>query len=378
MHVDLSVKKNFCVAPIYFPSAGPHYGTENAAVRSDAGAAGVDFSAADAASHDQGMGANLLHLPAEMPVHAFYSDHYVLPLPPGHRFPMVKYGALRARVASGLPAVRLNEAAAACDDELVRVHDADYVRRVDRGLLSATEQRAIGFPWSPQMVERSRRSAGATIAACRRALVDRVAVNLAGGTHHAFRAHGQGYCVFNDVAVAVRAVQSDAAAAGRPAPRVAVIDLDVHQGNGTAAIFTGDDSVFTLSLHGATNFPFRKERSDLDVALPDGTGDDAYLSALDLALAQMRARFVADFLVYLAGADAHEGDRLGKLRLTTKGMRERDERVFAFARVEGLPVAVAMGGGYGRQIDTTVEVHFNTVVAACAHWERGAARAAAA
>jgi acetoin utilization deacetylase AcuC-like enzyme len=288
---------------------------------------------------------------------------------------MAKYRLLRERVCIGLPAVRLSEAAAATQEQLATAHADEYIGRVCRGLLSAGEQRAIGFPWTPEMVERSRRSAGATIAACRTALAEGVAVNLAGGTHHAYRDRGQGYCVFNDAAVAARLLQAEAVQAGRTPPRVAIVDLDVHQGNGTAAILLGDRSVFTLSIHGEKNFPFRKETSDLDVALPDGTGDADYLSALDAALAQMCARFTPDVLIYLAGADAHEGDRLGRLQLTTGGMLARDQRVFELAGRLRVPVAVAMAGGYGREIQTTVTVHFNTVAAAFAHWQRAAAGA---
>ena len=311
-------------------------------------------------------------------VNAFYSDRFVLPLPPGHRFPMAKYAALRARVADELPEVQLLEADAATDGALALAHDPDYIDRVTRGTLSTAEVRAIGFPWSERMVERSRRSAGATIAACRAALSAGVAVNLAGGTHHASRDRGQGYCVFNDAAVAARLIQAEVGRQQRRLFRVAVIDLDVHQGNGTAAILAGDPTVFTLSIHGATNFPFRKETSDLDVALPDETGDAAYLTALDDALAQLRGRFAPDLLIYLSGADAHEDDRLGKLSLTTAGMRTRDERVFAFAAELNLPIAVAMAGGYGREVATTVDVHFNTVAAAVRHWRAGAARRRAA
>jgi acetoin utilization deacetylase AcuC-like enzyme len=297
-------------------------------------------------------------------VQAFYCDHFVLPLPPDHRFPMAKYSRLRERVAAELPGVRLVEPPAASAAVLGRVHDADYVERVMRDGLNRSEIRAIGFPWSAAMVERACRSVGATLAACDAAQIEGVAVNLAGGTHHAYRDRGQGYCVFNDVAVAARQLQ---AAAGRP-QRVVIVDLDVHQGNGTASIFAGDNSVFTLSLHGAGNFPFRKELSDLDVALPDGTGDAEYLDALEQALEQMAARFDPEFLFYVAGADAHAEDRLGKLSLSTAGMRGRDERVFALARALRLPLVVTMAGGYGRQLDTTVAVHFNTVAAAFAEW----------
>lgn len=289
---------------------------------------------------------------------AYYSDHYVLPLPPEHKFPMAKYEALRRRVAASdlLPPGGLRESDAATDEELHRAHDPDYVARVVEGRLDDREMRRIGFPWSSAMVERSRRSSGGTIAACRAALEDGVGVNLAGGTHHAFRDRGEGFCVFNDSAVAARAMQAEGRAA-----RVIVIDCDVHQGNGTAAIFAGDESVFTLSIHGAGNFPYRKEASDLDVALPDLTGDGAYLAALDDALAEGIARARADLALYVSGADLHENDRFGRLRLTADGIAERDRRVFSACRRARLPVAVSMAGGYGRDIDATVGIHFTTV-----------------
>jgi acetoin utilization deacetylase AcuC-like enzyme len=292
----------------------------------------------------------------------FYSDLFVLPLPEGHRFPMAKYRMLReALIASGefvqedflIPAP-------AHDDELVRAHDRDYVKRVQRGELSAAELRLIGFPWSPQMVERSRRSSGATIGACRMALRDGVSANLAGGTHHAGRAQGEGFSVFNDAAVAARAMQAEGLA-----KQVLVIDLDVHQGNGTAQITYGDESIFTFSMHGAKNYPFRREfASKLDVDLPDGTSDDAYLCALDAALLQIDQSFKADLIIYLAGADPYEGDRLGRLKLTMRGMAARDERVFDYVCSRGLPIAIAMAGGYGHRIEETVAVHAQTVLGA--------------
>lgn len=302
---------------------------------------------------------------------AFYSDHFVLPLPEGHRFPMRKYRMVRDRVQGSLPQVQLEEAQPASDGVLALAHHPDYIERVARGTLSQEEQRAIGFPWSPQMVERSRRSVGATIAACRAALQDGAAANLAGGTHHAYSDAGGGFCVFNDAAVAARLMQAE-----RRVSRVAIIDLDVHQGNGTAAILARDDSGFTLSLHGAANYPFAKECSDLDVALEDGSSDDAYLGALDLALLELERRFAPQLLIYLAGADPHEGDRLGRLRLTTAGLARRDRAVFAFAGRHHLPVAVAMAGGYGRAIEDTVEVHVQSIAAAADYagqWMRVAA-----
>ncbi|HEX9179888.1 MAG TPA: histone deacetylase [Burkholderiales bacterium] len=288
----------------------------------------------------------------------YYSDQFVLPLPPGHRFPMAKYAMLRQRVAEAglVPSASLLAPLAARDEELLRAHDADYLARVVHGALEPAEVRRIGFPWSHQMVERSRRSAGATLAAARAALAEGCGVNLAGGTHHAFRGRGEGYCVFNDAAVAARAMQAE----GRVG-RVAVIDCDVHQGNGTASILAGDDSVFTFSIHGAKNFPFRKEASDLDVELPDGTVDDAYLEALERGLAQTLVRSRPGLAIYLAGADPWRDDRLGRLALSKQGLRERDRLVLGTLREQGIPVAVCMAGGYGRVIEDTVDIHFQTV-----------------
>jgi acetoin utilization deacetylase AcuC-like enzyme len=303
---------------------------------------------------------------------AFYADHFVLPLPPGHSFPMGKYEKLRARLVAECSGIRLGPALPASDGELALAHSPGYVEAVAQGTLSAAEQREIGFPWSPRMAERARRSVGATISAARAALIggEGVAANLAGGTHHAQADKGSGYCVFNDAAVAARLMQAEWHRAFRQLLRVAVIDLDVHQGNGTAAIFQDDDTVFTLSLHGAKNFPFRKQASDLDVDLPDGCGDAEYLAALDEALATLWHRAPGTGLVFfLAGADPHEGDRLGRLALTTRGLAERDRRVFAACRARGVPVAVSMAGGYGRDIDTTVAVHLQTLQLAHAAWQ---------
>lgn len=304
---------------------------------------------------------------------AFYSDHFVLPLPPGHRFPMAKYRLLRDAVAARLPEVRLEEAPAASDGELALAHTPAYVSAVREGTLPAAAQREIGFPWSERMAERARRSVGATIAASRAALEEGVAANLAGGTHHAQADKGSGYCVFNDVAVAARLMQAEWHRRHRSLLRVAVIDLDVHQGNGTAAIFRDDPTVHTLSLHGARNFPFRKEAGDDDVALPDGCTDTPYLAALDQALARLaavHARQPFGLIYYLAGADPHQGDRLGRLCLTTEGLATRDARVFDLARAWQVPVVVTMAGGYGHVIEETVAVHLQTVGLACAHWRR--------
>ena len=294
-------------------------------------------------------------------MHAYYSDHFILPLPAGHRFPMQKYRLLREAVAA-MPGVFLQEAPHASNGVLALAHGPGYIAAVASGELSAPQQRAIGFPWSPEMVERSRRATGATIAACRAALVDGIAVNLAGGTHHAHADHGEGFCVFNDGAVAARLMQAE-----RRVRHVAIVDLDVHQGNGTAAILARDDSVFTLSMHGEHNYPFQKAQSDLDVGLPDGTGDTAYLTALESALSTMFARVTPQLIIFLAGADPHEGDRLGRLKLSMAGLAARDAMVFQQARDRGIAVAVTMGGGYGRNIDDTVAVHAQTIGQAARH-----------
>jgi acetoin utilization deacetylase AcuC-like enzyme len=296
-----------------------------------------------------------------MPVRAFYSDHFVLPLPEGHKFPMAKYSRLRERIlAEGIVSpADLHEAPVASWEDLRLVHDPAYVDAVANGTVAPDIQRRIGFPWSPGMVERSRRSVGATIAAARAALDDGVAANLAGGTHHAFADRGEGFCVFNDVAVGVRVLQRD-----RHARRIAIVDLDVHQGNGTAAIFNGDDSVFTFSMHGEKNFPFKKETSDLDVALPDGTGDDEYLSELRRHLDAVLNSHQPDFVFYLAGADPFEGDRLGRLKLTIDGLRRRDQMVLSTCSTAGLPIAISMSGGYANDIDAIVTIHSNTILCA--------------
>ncbi len=293
----------------------------------------------------------------------FYTDHFVLPLPAGHRFPMEKYVLLRRRVlAAGLvPAGDLRVPDAVTREQMELAHDPAYVGRVFRGELTEAEQKRIGFPWSPALVERSRRSAGATLAACRAALAAGGAVNLAGGTHHAFRDRGEGFCVFNDVAVAARTLLRE----GR-VRRVVVIDADVHQGNGTAAIFAGDPAVFTFSIHSATNYPLVKEKSDLDVALPDRTTDTAYLDALETGLWQAVESARADLAVYLAGADPYEDDRLGRLSVSQRGLAERDRLVFEACRAAGLPVAVTMAGGYARRVEDTAAIHFQTVALACA------------
>ena len=287
---------------------------------------------------------------------AFYTDHFVLPLPPGHRFPMEKYSRLRDLV-SAQENIELVEAPSATDTQILYAHDPSYLIKVIEGRLSPQEQREIGFPWSAQMVERSRRSAGATVAAAKAALQEGIAANLAGGTHHAYRDTGSGFCVFNDSAIAARTLQKEVSSS----LKIAVIDLDVHQGNGTASILQNDDSIFTLSIHGENNFPFRKEESDLDLGLPDGCNDEVYLRCLSECLDQLDARFKANCLIFLAGADPHEGDRLGRLKVSKEGMRLRDEIVFQYALDRQLPIAFSMAGGYGKEIESTVDIHFQTI-----------------
>jgi acetoin utilization deacetylase AcuC-like enzyme len=291
-------------------------------------------------------------------VKIFYTDHFVLPLPPEHRFPMQKYALLRQRVVEQgvIAPADLHVPEAATDEQITLAHDLGYLQRVQNGALTPPEIRRIGFPWSPQMVERSRRSSGATIAACRAALQDGLAANLAGGTHHAFRDAGQGYCVFNDSAIAARTMQVEARV-----ERVIIIDCDVHQGNGTASILAGDPTIFTFSIHGAKNFPFHKERSDLDVELEDGTDDAAYLAALEQGLQVALEQAEAELAIYLAGADPFVEDRFGRLALTKAGLAERDRLVFDYCQAEGLPVAITMAGGYAPQVEDIVDIHFQTI-----------------
>lgn len=294
---------------------------------------------------------------------AYYCDHFVLPLPDSHRFPMEKYRLLRERVESE-PSVSLAVPPPATSEALLRVHEEGYVRRVFAGELTREEVRRIGFPWSAELVERSRRSVGGTVAAAHAALEDGVAANLAGGTHHAFRDRGEGFCVFNDVAVAIRDVQTSGTG-----DRFAVLDLDVHQGNGTAAIFEDDPDVFTLSVHGANNFPFRKSRSDLDIELPDGTRDEVFLAAVERGLGTALTASPC-LAFYVAGADPFEGDRLGRLGVSKAGLRRRDELVFEACRASGTPLVIVMSGGYATEVTDTVDIHFATVTQAAASASR--------
>ena len=285
------------------------------------------------------------------------SSRYTFPLPEGHRFPIAKYALLRdAVIADGIvDAERVLDPPRVTDDALMLVHTREYVRRFREGTLDAAELRRIGFPWSPGLVERSYRAVGGTLEAVRHALSHGIAMNLAGGTHHAFPDHGEGFCVFNDVAVAIRLLQRD-----RLVRRVAIVDLDVHQGNGTHAIFADDRDVYTFSMHGGRNYPFHKVAGTLDVELADGTGDEEYLAALHAALPRVLAASSPEMVVYIAGADPHAGDQLGRLALTFDGLARRDAFVLDSCREVGIPVAITIGGGYGRRIEDTVAVHART------------------
>jgi len=271
---------------------------------------------------------------------------------------MNKYALLRQKVQSEglIDPEELRIPDPACDEQLLRVHLNEYLQRVKSGAMTDKEIRRIGFPWSSQLVERSRRSVGGTIAACRAALQEGTAVNLAGGTHHAYPDHGEGYCVFNDCAVAARTVQAEGLAC-----RVVILDCDVHQGNGTAAIFAGDPSVFTFSIHGAHNFPFHKETSDLDIALEDGVDDETYLETLETGLQAAIDRSLADLAIYLAGADPFQGDRLGRLSLTKAGLAARDHLVIERCRQANIPIAIVMAGGYAHDMNDTVDIHYKTI-----------------
>jgi len=292
-----------------------------------------------------------------MPLTAWSSARYTFPLPFGHRFPVAKYAMLRDLVlADGSVAPgQMRDPPAATDDDLLLAHTADYVARFNAGRLDPAEVRRIGLPWSEELVERSRRAVGGTIAAARHALAHGVAMNLAGGTHHAFADHGEGFCVYNDIAVAVRVLQRDGLIG-----RTAIIDLDVHQGNGTHAILGADERVFTFSMHGGRNFPFHKVSGSLDIELADGTRDDEYLSRLTDVLPGILARAAPDLVFYIAGADPHEGDALGRLSLTFAGLARRDAYVLSQCREVGIPVAITIGGGYGRRIEDTVAIHADT------------------
>jgi acetoin utilization deacetylase AcuC-like enzyme len=292
------------------------------------------------------------------PMKVFYTDTFTFPLPENHRFPRRKYALLRQRVEeSGLISPEdLQIPDPATDEELLRIHTPDYLHRVKEGLLTDKELRRIGLPWSPELVQRSYRSVGGTLAACRAAFEDGVAVSLSGGTHHAHADRGAGYCIFNDAAVAARVMQAE----GR-VERVVILDCDVHQGDGTASIFAQDPTVFTFSIHGDKNYPFHKPPSDLDIALPDGTGDDAYCEALELGVEQALEAAYADLAIYLAGADPYKDDLFGRLSLTKDGLLARDRIVLEACRGREIPTVVVMSGGYVKNVDDVAEIHFNTV-----------------
>jgi acetoin utilization deacetylase AcuC-like enzyme len=301
-------------------------------------------------------------------------DRHGFPLPAGHRFPLPKYRLLREAVErEGLGEVCASEPAPW--ERLGAVHAPEYLEAVRTGALGRREERALGLPWSEQLVERGRRSTQGTVEAARDALATGYGMNLGGGTHHAARAQGRGYCLFNDVAVTIAALRAEDALG-----RVLVVDCDVHQGDGTAELLARDPASFTLSLHGGANYPFHRATSDLDVDLPSGTDDDAYLEALEDALGRAVPAARPDLLVFLAGADPWEGGRLGRLALTKAGLRARDALVLDTARRAGAPVCVALAGGYAPDVADTVEINLATAraVAACAGDARLTTRSGAA
>ena len=297
---------------------------------------------------------------------AYHYDSFTFPLPADHRFPAAKYYRLSQAILERgiLPAADLRIPQPASREQLELVHTPAYVSSVFEGTLTEKEVRRMGLPWSLELVERARRSVGSTIAVCRAAFNEGIAASLGGGTHHAYPDHGEGYCIFNDVAVAARVMLAE-----DRAQRIAILDCDVHQGNGTAAIFAGDANVFTFSIHGAKNFPFHKETGSLDIALPDATGDEVYLQALQDGLDQVFLPGPFDLAIYLAGADPFQGDRLGRMALSKAGLARRDELVFERCRQVKLPMAVTMSGGYAKEIEDIVDIHCETIRQAQALWQ---------
>ena len=290
-------------------------------------------------------------------VRAFAHDRFTYPLPDGHRFPLGRYRMLR-EVIEERGIAEVIEAPAAADHDLLLAHDPVYLDRVVHGRLSDREQKAVGLPWSPELVERGRRSVGATIAAAHAALDDGTGINLGGGTHHAFADAGKGFCTFNDVVVATRRLRAE----GR-VQRVLIIDLDVHQGDGTHSMLAGaaDPDTTCLSINGGANYPFRRVPGDVEEDLPDGTGDDAYLAALERLLPVALDRGRPEMCFYLAGADPYQHDRLGRLALTMQGLAARDAMVRDCLSLQGVPVCVLLAGGYGRRIEDTVAINLATV-----------------
>ncbi len=287
----------------------------------------------------------------------YYSDIFSFPLPAEHPFPADKYALLRNQVAARWKdRIRLKVPRPATDKEILRAHDTDYLQKFVSGELGDRAIRRVGLPWSPSIVRRTRFAVGATIAACRAALSEGVAVNLGGGTHHAFPDHGQGFCWLNDTVIAARAMQAE-----QRAETILVIDCDVHQGDGVAAMTAADPTIFTFSIHGKNNFPYRKQTSDLDVPLDDGTGDSAYLTALENGLRRATRRFSADLIIYLAGADPYARDRWGRMALSKKGLADRDGIVLDRFIGAGVPVAITMAGGYAPQVQDIVDIHLATI-----------------
>ena len=288
----------------------------------------------------------------------YYCDPFDIPLPESHRFPLEKYTLLRKQLTGdgSVDPRDFHLAKAATRDDILRVHDAGYIRKLEQGNLSAKEMRRIGFPWSPQLVERAKRSAGATVQACRSALNDGLAASLSGGTHHAFKNHGEGYCILNDTVIAARTLQ-----ARTETWQILILDCDVHQGNGTAALVADDPNLLTVSIHGKNNFPYRKEKSDLDIELNDHTGDTEYLHALRSGLDRSLEMIEPELVIYLAGADPYHDDRFGRLALTKSGLADRDRLVLEQFAAKHIPVAITMAGGYARHIQDTVDIHVQTI-----------------
>ena len=305
----------------------------------------------------------MLAIPAEWPdyryprVKIYYTDNFAIPLPENHSFPQDKYGLLRRQVSARLGTqVDLQVPEPASDDAILRAHSAEYLRRFVDGDFTSKEIRRVGLPWSQQIVKRTRYSVGATMAACRAALPGGVAVNLGGGTHHAFRDRGQGFCWLNDSVIAARTMQAEGLA-----ERILIVDCDVHQGDGVAALVNADPTIFAFSIHGRNNFPYHKETGDLDVELEYNADDATYLAALEAGLEKSTGTFEADLAIYLAGADPYRNDRYGRLGLTKAGLARRDRLVMDHLKDAGLPAAVTMAGGYAPEIQDVVDIHLRTI-----------------
>jgi acetoin utilization deacetylase AcuC-like enzyme len=296
-----------------------------------------------------------------MPLPIVYHPDYVSPLPPEHRFPMPKFGKIyELLLREGIATVeQFHRPQIASHSLLAQVHTQDYVQNFCAGNLDPKAQRRIGLPWSETLVKRSRTAVGGTVLTAQLALQYGLACNTAGGTHHAFPDYGSGFCIFNDLAVAARTIQGLGLA-----HKILIIDLDVHQGDGTALIFQNDPTVFTFSMHCQANFPFRKQQSDLDVGLPEGMADEAYLKALANYLPDLLAEFNPDLVLYDAGVDPHQTDRLGRLALTDRGLFERDKFVLQSCIQQGYPVATVVGGGYDKDIYALAYRHILLYLAA--------------